>query len=144
MAKKPYKHIRNTPQSETEWCDALISLARYLRSPEGCPWDRKQTSQNFAEFLREEAQELLEAFNVDNPNNGIEEEWGDCLFTLLAVAAAAETEGRFDVRHALERIHDKIIRRHGHIFGDYTANTPEEVVEVWRKIKAEEKKGTRD
>jgi len=134
-----YPHLQKQPERESEWFDALIGLARYLRSPEGCPWDRDHTAQDFARFAGEEAAELLDAFAGDH-NDHIEEEWGDTLFTLLAAAAAAETEGRFTLRHALEKTHEKMIRRHGHIFGEHTAETPEDVVNVWKKIKAEEKR----
>jgi len=132
-------HIDQPPQSEPEWLQALVNLARYLRSPEGCPWDRKQTTLSFAQYAREEAAELVDACNQDN-NDEIEEEWGDTLFTLLACAAAAETEGRFKILDALEKAHAKMIRRHGHIFGEHTAQTPEDVAQVWQRIKQQEQK----
>jgi len=136
---KTYRHIGKIPQSEPDWFEALVGLARYLRSPEGCLWDRKQSARNFAGFAREEAAELVAAFEESDADVHIEEEWGDTLFTLLAMAAAAETEGRFTLRRALERTHEKMIRRHGHIFGEHAADTPEDVVDVWNTIKAQEK-----
>lgn len=137
MKKLP--HVQKIPQSEPEWFAILMNLARFLRSPEGCPWDRKQTSGSFANYAREEAGELVEACEQDD-NAEIEEEWGDALFTLLASAAAAEAEGRFKVLEALEKAHAKMIRRHGHIFGEHTAETPEDVKEVWAKIKEQERR----
>lgn len=125
------------PGSETEWCQAIIELARFLRGPEGCPWDRKQTAQDFAGYAREEAGELVDAFADDNAH--VEEEWGDTFFTLLAMAAAAESEGRFTLGSALEKAHAKMIRRHGHIFGEHTAETAEDAVAVWNEIKAKER-----
>ena len=136
---KNLPHIQETPASEPEWLQALVSLARYLRSPEGCPWDRKQTTLSFAQYAHEEAAELVDACS-QNDNPEIEEEWGDTLFTLLACAAAAETEGRFQILNALEKAHAKMIRRHGHIFGEHTAETPEDVAKVWEKIKQQERK----
>ena len=136
---KPLPHIDQPPQSEPEWLHALVNLARYLRSPEGCPWDRKQTTLSFAQYAREEAAELVDACNHED-NAEIEAEWGDTLFTLLACAAAAETEGRFQLLDALEKAHAKMIRRHGHIFGEHTAQTPEDVAQVWEKIKQKERK----
>jgi len=132
-------HAQKIPQSEPEWFQTLVNLARFLRSPEGCPWDRKQTSHSFAKYAQEEAGELVEACEQDD-NAEIEEEWGDALFTLLACAAAAEAEGRFRVLGALEKAHAKMIRRHGHIFGEHTAETPEEVREVWARIKEQERR----
>jgi tetrapyrrole methylase family protein/MazG family protein len=134
-----YEHIQKTPQNESEWLHALVSLARFLRSPDGCPWDRKQTTESFAQYIQEEAGELLEALREKDGNAHAEEEWGDTLFTIFATLAAAESEGRFSLENAARRAHEKMIRRHGHIFGDYTAESPEEVLEVWRKIKEQEK-----
>lgn len=132
-------HLSKEPGNETEWFDALIRMARFLRGPEGCPWDRKQCAANFAKFAEEETAELREAFD-DNDNPHIEEEFGDCFFTLLACAAAAEEEGRFRLEDALRGIHEKMVRRHGHVFGDEKAETPEDAVEMWNKVKAREKK----
>ena len=139
---KPYPHIQRNPRNELEWFEALINLARYLRSPQGCPWDRKQTARDFAAFVTEEAAELNDAFQEDS-DEAIEEEWGDTLFTLLATAAAAETENRFTLDHALQRIHEKMIRRHAHIFGEHCADTPEDVANLWKAIKAQEKREKR-
>lgn len=132
-------HLTKQPENETEWFDALIRMARFLRSPEGCPWDRKQRAVNFAHFAGEEAVELREAFAKDD-NPHITEEFGDCFFTLLACAAAAEEEGRFRLEDALRGIHEKMVRRHGHVFGDDKAETPEDAVDMWNKVKAQEKK----
>ena len=133
-------HLPEMPQSEAQWFDALVSLARYLRTPDGCPWDREQTSSDFARYAGEEAAELAEAIE-EGDDTHIEEEWGDTLFTLLATLAAAEEEGRFTLRHALEVTHEKMIRRHAHIFGEHEASTPEEVARVWEDVKAREKQG---
>lgn len=134
-----YPHYEKTPQSEQDWFEALVALARYLRSPNGCPWDRKQSSINFAGFLKEEADELMEAYSEQDDEH-IEEEWGDTFFCMLATVAAAEEEGRFSLKDALEKIHEKMIRRHGHVFGEHDAETPEDAVRVWNTIKAEERK----
>ena len=134
-----YPHYEKRPQSEQDWFEALVALARYLRSPKGCPWDRKQASINFAGFLKEEADELVEAYE-EHDDEHIEEEWGDTFFCMLATVAAAEEEGRFSLEHALEKIHAKMIRRHGHVFGDHDAETPEDAVRVWNNIKAAERK----
>ncbi|MCC6145674.1 MAG: nucleotide pyrophosphohydrolase [Candidatus Hydrogenedentes bacterium] len=131
-------HIESAPGTEAEWFQALMNLARYLRSPEGCPWDQKQTALNFARFAAEETQELLEAF-AEEGNSEIEEEFGDALFCFLASAAAAEEEGRFTMQNALQRIHEKMIRRHDHVFGENKAATPEEAMKSWEQIKAQEK-----
>ena len=134
---KKYAHMKKAPASEGDWFQTLLDLARFLRSPEGCPWDRKQTAESFAKYVQEESGELMEAFNEDDAS--VAEEWGDTLFTLLASLAAAESEGRVNVNDVLEQTHAKMIRRHGHIFGEHEARTPEEVADVWKTIKAKEK-----
>ena len=131
-------HIRQIPQNEQEWFQALIDLARFLRTPEGCPWDREQSAARFAGFATEEAQELVAAF--EESNDDIAEELGDTLFTLLAAAAAAEEEGRFRLEDVLIKAHEKMIRRHDHVFGEEKASTPEEAIAAWKRIKDEEKK----
>jgi tetrapyrrole methylase family protein/MazG family protein len=133
-----YPHWDKQPETEPDWFHAVAELARYLRSPEGCPWDRKQTSASFAHYAVEEAGELTEALAGGDDAHACEE-LGDALFTLLAAAAAAEAEGRFTLREALMAIHEKMIRRHAHVFGDQAAASPEDAVEVWNRIKAEEK-----
>jgi tetrapyrrole methylase family protein/MazG family protein len=135
---KAFPHLPSTPQNESEWLGALASLARYLRSPEGCPWDRKQTSRDFARFLLEEGGELQEALEgSDNAHKA--EEWGDALFCLLCAMAAAEDEGLFTLEDALKRAHEKMIRRHDHVFGDNRALTAEQALDSWQKIKEAEK-----
>lgn len=133
-----YPHWTCTPETEQEWFQALASLARYLRSPEGCPWDREQTSRDFSRFAVDEGRELLEAFD-EADNDEIEEEFGDVLFCLLGAAAAAEAEGRFQLRGALMRAHEKMIRRHDHVFGENKATTAQEAIESWNTIKKHEK-----
>lgn len=126
------------PHSETQWFEALTALARYLRGPRGCPWDQQQTSGDFAAYAHEEAGELVEAFQSGN-NLDFEEEFGDVFFVLLATAVAAEQEGRFSLCTALARAHDKMIRRHDHVFGAAKAETPEDAIASWNRIKRSEK-----
>ena len=135
---KLHPHLTSPPQSETEWFDALIRLARYLRTPEGCPWDREQSAADFAGFLKNETDELLEALEADDPDHA-EEEFGDVFFTLLATAAAAEEAGVFKLEEALERIHEKMIRRHEHVFGAARAETAGDAIRVWEDAKAKER-----
>ncbi len=134
-----YPHLEKRPETESEWFEALIALARYLRTPEGCPWDREQGAADFARFLADEVQEQVEALDSGDSEHA-REEFGDVFFTLLATAAAAEEEGRFRLGDALEQIHEKMIRRHEHVFGDATAETAEDAIRVWEEVKRKEKK----
>lgn len=133
-----YPHIQSQPETEPEWFEALISLARYLRTPEGCPWDREQSSADFAGFLKEECGELVEALGEGDDAHA-EEEFGDVFFTLLATMAAAEEEGRFKFTQALRSIHEKMIRRHEHVFGDAVAKTAEDATRIWEDVKRRER-----
>lgn len=135
-----YPHIKTAPETEGDWFAALAGLTRYLRSPEGCPWDRQKSAADFAAYARDEIEELREALDA-NDNQHAEEEFGDCLFTLLSCLAAAESEGRFTLHRALTRAHEKMIRRHDHVFCEDRAATPEEAMESWNAVKAREKRG---
>ena len=133
-----YPHCKRLPQNELDWFEALIGLARYLRGPDGCPWDREQTALSFARYAVKEAEELIEALERGDDSHA-EEELGDTLFVLLAAVAAAESEGRFSLASALERVHEKMIRRHDHVFGETKAQTPEDAIAAWNRVKQEEK-----
>lgn len=124
---------------EGEIFELLINLARYLRSPEGCPWDRKQTSMDFAKYAKEECEEFIEALEKGK-NEEINEEFGDALFILIASAVAGEAEGKMNLSEALRCAHRKMIRRHEHVFGEKKAVTEEEAWNSWHKVKENEKK----
>ena len=132
----PYLHTR--PKSELQWFEALISLARYLRTPEGCPWDREQTTANFANYAVEESREFAQACDAGDASH-MREEFGDAFFVLLASAAAAEEEGLFTLEDALAQAHEKMVRRHDHVFGKVKAQTAEEAIVAWNAAKAREK-----
>jgi tetrapyrrole methylase family protein / MazG family protein len=133
-----YPHFDRPAETENEWFEALMSLARYLRTPEGCPWDREQDAKSFAEFAKDEVDEYIEALD-ENDSAHIAEEFGDAFFTLLASGAAAEEEGHFDLKDALEAIHDKMIRRHDHVFGETKAASAEDAIKAWEVAKAKER-----
>jgi len=134
-----YPHWNRTPQNELDWFEALINLARYLRGPDGCPWDREQTSLSFAQYARKENDELIEALEKSD-NDNAEEEMGDTIFVLLAAVACAEAEGRFSMQGVMERVHEKMIRRHDHVFGENRAQTAEEAIAAWDRVKKAEGK----
>ncbi len=131
-------HLRVDPKSELQWFEALMSLARYLRTPDGCPWDREQSAADFAKYAVEESSEFSEACGSGHAAN-IREEFGDAFFVLLASAAAAEEEGLFTLEEALACAHEKMVRRHDHVFGEVKAKTAEEATAAWNAAKALEK-----
>jgi MazG family protein len=118
--------------------EELVRLMARLRAPGGCPWDRKQTFDTIKSYLLEETYEVMEA--IDQRDwNGLQEELGDLLLQPVFFAEMAAEEGRFSVADSLDRINQKLIRRHPHIFGDAQAETPEDVKKRWDEIKKEEK-----
>jgi len=133
-------HFINFETNRTgELFELLIDLARYLRSPEGCPWDRKQTSLDFARYAKEECEEYIEAIEKKETED-INEEFGDALFILIASAVAGEAEGKMNILDALKCAHKKMLRRHEHVFGSKKAETEEEAWQSWHKVKEDEKK----
>lgn len=127
-------------ESEAEALYALVELVRYLRSGEGCPWDREQTAESFAKYSIEEAVEFHEAAASDDDEHAAEE-CGDLIYTALAAVAAAEDEGRFTLADVVRMARTKLVRRHDHVFGEKKAATAEEAIESWEDIKRREKDG---
>ncbi|MDL2275549.1 nucleoside triphosphate pyrophosphohydrolase [Desulfosarcina sp. OttesenSCG-928-G10] len=117
--------------------DRLVHLIQILTSENGCPWDRKQTPETACRHLVEEAHELLDAIlSTDMP--AICEETGDVLFQIFFILHLFQAQGDFDLSAVVDANLEKMIRRHPHVFGDVSADTPEAVLENWRKIKKTE------
>ena len=123
----------------------LVELVAHLRVE--CPWDRKQTHQSLRRHLLEESYEVLEAIDeldpdVVDPGPGLEhleEELGDLLFQIAFHARLATEEGGFTLADVARGVHDKLVARHPHVFGDVSAETADEVVANWEQIKKAEK-----
>jgi len=119
--------------------EGLMALVAKLRSPEGCPWDRKQTLHDIKRYLLDEAYEVAQAIDSGDRDN-LREELGDLLFQIVFIARLAEEDGAFDLEDVIEAIRDKMIRRHPHVFGDANLSSPQEVVKQWEEIKEREGK----
>ena len=100
----------------SEEFDRLYNLVKYLRSEEGCPWDKEQTLDSLRPHLLEEIHELCEAIEEDDTGK-VREEIGDVLFLLLFLARISEEEGRFTPSEIFEGTHAKMKARHPHVFG---------------------------
>jgi tetrapyrrole methylase family protein/MazG family protein/ATP diphosphatase len=122
---------------------ALYELVARLRGPGGCPWDARQTPDTVKMYLLEECYEVLDAIERGRPPQ-VCQELGDLLFQILFLACMGEEKGDFDLLEILEGIHEKMVRRHPHVFGREEAKTPEEVVRNWARIKEEERGTTED
>ncbi len=119
----------------------LLQLAKRLRDPGGCPWDAEQTHHSLTRYILEEAYEVVEA--VENlPASGyasLEDELGDLLYQVVFHAIIAEETGEFTMADVARGIHDKLVRRHPHVFGDVIADETDDVLRNWEQIKKEEK-----
>ena len=110
-----------------------------LRAPGGCPWDREQTFDSIKPFTLEETYEVLEA--IDNRDwDELTGELGDLLLQVLFYAEMAKEEDKFAIDDVLDRLSNKLVNRHPHVFGDVEARTSADVLKNWEAIKAEEKK----
>ncbi len=116
----------------------LIEVMARLRAPGGCPWDRKQTFDTIKTYLLEETYEVMDAIDREDWR-GLQEELGDLLLQPVFFAEMAAEQGRFTVVDALDAINQKLVRRHPHVFGDATADTPEQVMVHWNAVKKQEK-----
>lgn len=117
-------------------------LARTLR--EQCPWDREQTHESLVKYLLEETYEVVDALQALDPNDAstdteLIEELGDLLYQIEFHATIAEQEGRFSMTDVVDGIHDKLVRRHPHVFGSVEAADAGTVVANWDAIKHAEK-----
>jgi tetrapyrrole methylase family protein/MazG family protein len=120
--------------------NGLRRIVATLRGPDGCPWDRVQTHRSLRPFLLEEASETLEALD-DGDSARLCEELGDLLLEVLLHVQIAEEEGEFGLADVIRSITEKLVRRHPHVFGDATAETPQAVVEQWEELKRDERSG---
>lgn len=118
--------------------DDLVELARYLRSPQGCPWDREQSLDTVTPYIIEEAYETVQAIE-QNDRDEIIEELGDLFFQVIFASQMASEEGEFDISEVIDRLHTKLVRRHPHVFGDEKAKDAEEAIKTWHKQKLKEK-----
>ena len=123
----------------------LVEIMRVLRSPDGCPWDRKQSLESLKPFVLEEAHEVVDAIERgDTP--GLLGEIGDLVFEGVFLAQLCAEEGRFDIAASLREVNEKLIRRHPHVFvqpdseeAPSSIETPDEVLAQWERIKARER-----
>ena len=113
----------------------LDTLARRLRRD--CPWDREQTAKTIVPHTIEEAYEVADAALADDDAKLLDE-LGDLLFQVYFLALLLEERGQGDLEQAARLIHEKLVRRHPHVFGDVEADTPGRVRENWERIKREQ------
>ena len=118
--------------------ERAVSIMARLRGPAGCPWDREQSFDSIKPYTIEETYEVIEAIdNRDFPE--LAGELGDLLLQVLFYSQMASEEKHFSIDDVLDRLSDKLVRRHPHVFGDVKAETSGEVLRNWEAIKAGER-----
>jgi tetrapyrrole methylase family protein / MazG family protein len=115
-------------------------LVARLRAPDGCPWDREQTHRSLRKFLLEETYEVYDVLDAGSSAE-LAGELGDLLLQVVLHAHYAAEEGVFDLSDVYRAAMTKIVRRHPHVFGDVHANSVDQVVRNWERIKADERAG---
>jgi tetrapyrrole methylase family protein / MazG family protein len=141
------KSSRKAPKQEKvtagEWFERLVALQARLRAPNGCPWDREQTHATLRTYLIEEAYEVLDAMNSGDDAK-FANEMGDLLLQVVFHSQIATEEKRFSVADVIREVHEKMVRRHPHVFGEKRAKDAAEVLRNWEQIKAEERQGAEE
>jgi XTP/dITP diphosphohydrolase len=126
------------PAAPNPRLDELVATLHALRAPGGCAWDRDQTHESLVQYLVEECYELIEAIEGGTREELIEE-LGDVLYQVIFHADIEAEAGRFTLEDVASHMTAKMVARHPHVFGDVVAETPDEVVATWDRVKAVEK-----
>lgn len=127
----------NNSDKKTTFRD-LVDIVDKLRGPDGCPWDKQQNHKTLKPYLLEEAYEVIDALDEEEPVK-LQEELGDLLFQVILHAQLAKEAGQFTINEVIETISEKMMRRHPHVFGNADLKTPKEVLANWEQIKRVEK-----
>lgn len=116
----------------------LSELIERLRGPDGCPWDREQRLADLRAYLLEEAHELAAAIDAADWEE-IADELGDLLFQVAFIASLAQEEREFGLADVIDRVHDKMIRRHPHVFGGEPLADAKAVRQAWEQRKQDQR-----
>lgn len=127
------------PKDWVEAVERLMQVVDTLRSPDGCPWDIKQTVESLAPHLVEESHEMADAVARGSAADTCEE-LGDLLMGVLMIGRVASEERGFDTADIARGITAKLIRRHPHVYGEVQVDGSGEVLQNWEAIKLQEKK----
>lgn len=116
----------------------FVEIVSILRSPGGCPWDREQTHESLKKYLIEETYEVIDA--IDKKDKDLLcEELGDLLLQIMLHSQISKEQNEFNIEDVTTGISKKMISRHVHVFGNEVANNADDVVDIWSKIKQQEK-----
>lgn len=123
---------------DTYTFEEFTEIIKYLRSENGCPWDRTQTHESLKTCLLEECYEAIDAINKKDFNN-LKEELGDILLQVVMNSVIAKEEKEFTLDEVVTEISKKMIHRHPHVFGEVEVANAKEVMKNWEEIKKKEK-----
>lgn len=116
----------------------LVEIMKYLRAPDGCPWDRVQTHESIRSNFIEETYEVIEA--IDNKDSELlKEELGDVLLQVVFHSEMSAEENEFDINDVINGVCKKLVERHPHVFGDVKADNSEEALLSWDNVKMNSK-----
>lgn len=118
----------------------LLDLVRHLSGPEGCPWDREQTTRTLSPYIVEEAHEVADEVTSGNRTRAAEE-LGDLLFLVVFLAVRLEQEGGPAPSEIARRNIEKMVARHPHVFGDRRDLDALGVLRQWEEGKRRESEG---
>src|SRR5258707_4794437 len=117
--------------------ERAVQIMARLRAPGGCPWDREQTFDTIKPYTLEETYEVLDAIDRRDWKN-LAEELGDFLLQAVFYAQMASEQNLFRIDDALDAINSKLVRRHPHVFGEESAQSPHDVMQIWGRVKDSE------
>src|SRR5262249_34556518 len=133
--------MSDAPRAAREFI-RLVDIMATLRGPDGCPWDREQTIDTLKPFVLEETYEVLEAIDRHD-HAALAEELGDFVFEAVFLAQLESEAGHFTIADSLQRVADKLVRRHPHVFkrgeGEAALDSAGQVRARWEEIKAQER-----
>jgi MazG family protein len=140
VASHPRRRLELLPMPTTgERFQHAVAIMERLRAPGGCPWDREQTFDSIKPYTLEETYEVIEA--IENRDwDELKGELGDLLLQVLFYAEMAKEQGTFSLDDVLDRLSNKLVDRHPHVFGEVKANTAADVKRNWEALKVEERK----
>ena len=132
----------HTKEEKIQAFGKLLDIMDALR--ERCPWNAEQTMESIRPMTEEEVYELSDAILKDN-SDATAGEIGDLLYHMVFYARIAQEQGRFDIEDCLQKICDKMIFRHPHVFGELSGKqlTAKEIADTWELVKAKEKGGNK-
>jgi tetrapyrrole methylase family protein / MazG family protein len=126
------------PRERGHAFETFHEIIAHLRAPDGCPWDRKQTHKSLRQHLIEEAYEVIDAIDSGKTDK-LAEEFGDLLLQVVLHAQIGYEAGEYRLADVLKGIHDKLIRRHPHVFGEVVVDGEGQVLTNWEAIKKQER-----